>query len=82
MIDNFRGLVLKMRTAQKKYFRSPSAFGLEECKRLELRVDKWLERNAQDQVKLQSYAQGKPLVELPGIYNVRDETETDEGGAA
>jgi hypothetical protein len=41
-------LVIKMRLAQKQYFRERSAKGLEECKRLEKAVDEgiaeWMAR--------------------------------------
>ena len=51
MTENFRKLVLQMRTAQKEYFKKPNRILLNECKRLELRVDRWLEENAREEAQ-------------------------------
>jgi phage repressor protein C with HTH and peptisase S24 domain len=78
MIENFRKMVLRMRTAQKKYFKLPTKFGLEECKRLESAVDRWLEENAQEEVKLELWGRSGKSTETPGVYNLIHESKEEK----
>lgn len=45
-MDNFEKLVRDMRAAQKKYFKTRDRAVLEESKRLEREVDKYLEERS------------------------------------
>lgn len=82
MTENFRKLVLKMRQAQKQYFKQPTRFLLNECKSLEHRVDRWLEENAREEARAVSWTRSAKSSELPGAYNLSDEPETEKGKAA
>jgi hypothetical protein len=42
--DGFVGLVARMRAAQKHWFKYKDTASLEEAKRLEREVDRWIER--------------------------------------
>jgi ribosomal protein L37E len=72
MPENFRTLVLRMRTAQKQYFAHPNQTLLNECKRLEQRVDRWLMLNAAEQIKIDSWVQTKSL-RCPGCGELKTE---------
>jgi hypothetical protein len=75
---NFRKMVLKMRQAQKLYFKQPCRAAQDVAMSWERRVDEWLEKNAQDEIKLEAFTSGRAMVELPGVYNVTDEAEEEK----
>lgn len=75
---NFRRMVFTMRQAQKAFFEHGGNDLLKTARAWEAKVDKWLEDNAQDEIKLQLFSSGRPMPEMPGIYNVRHESTTEE----
>lgn len=88
MSEQFVALVAKMRDAQRKYFEMPSQPLLKECKKLEQRVDEWIQRHIAEKVQLDLWSRGEPKRDSitwvekrtdqeAGAYNVTDETETE-----
>lgn len=78
MKENFRMMVLKMRKAQKNFFKQPTRPAQEAAMSWERKVDKWLEQNAADIEKLEALTGGRSMPELPGVYNTVHDIETEE----
>lgn len=74
---NFRRMVYTMRQAQKAYFKQGGKYLLEVSKSWEKKVDDWLERNAQEEIKVQLYSNGRPMTEMPGLYTVHGGTDEE-----
>lgn len=79
---NFRRMVFTMRQAQKAFYKYRTRHLQNTAMLWERKVDKWLEENAQEEIKAQLFSSGRGMPELPGVYNVGDETKTEgEAGA-
>jgi hypothetical protein len=82
MSEEFVTMVAAMREAQREYFDKPSRAGLAECKRLEAKVDRWLEQHTRELAQLDMWARVMKTDELPGVYNVAHEEPTEETSRA
>jgi hypothetical protein len=82
MSEEFITLVASMREAQRDYFDNRTRAGLAECKKLETRVDEWLAKHVRDVAQLDCWTRSVKSTELPGVYNVGDESEPEEAAAA
>jgi len=82
MSEEFISMVSAMREAQREYFEKHTRPLLAECKILERKVDRWLQKSLADKVQLEMWTRSVKSSEIPGVYNTADEIETEEGGAA
>jgi hypothetical protein len=82
MSEQFITLVAAMRDAQRSYFDLRTRSLLAECKRLEQRVDEWLQNYTAEKVQLEMWSRSMRTDETPGAYNVEHDGETEESGGA
>lgn len=80
--DQFITLVLAMREAQKAFFETKARSAMMEAVKYETRVDAWLQNFIADKVQLEMWNRSVKSSETPGAYNVSDEEQTKQGGAA
>lgn len=82
MSEQFITMVAAMRDAQRDYFEDPNKQKLALCKKLETRVDRWLEKHTAELVQWDLWARAVQTGETQGAYNVGHESEAEENGGA
>jgi len=82
MSEAFITMVAALRDAQRQQEQKPTRGGQAECNILAEKVDAWLERHVVEMAQLDFWTRSVKSSELPGAYNVTDETEAKNGGAA
>ncbi len=82
MSEQFITMVAAMREAQRDYFDNPSHKKLALCKKLEARVDLWLQKHTAELVQWDMWSRAVQTGEVQGAYNVGHESEAEENGGA
>lgn len=79
--DDFVTMVMKMRAAQKDFFETKKRSSMVIAVKLETQVDQFLEKYVSEKVQLEMWARSMQTDEMPGVYNVANETKTEQGSA-
>lgn len=82
MNAEFIKLVASMRAAQKEFYEMRTRSAMMLAIKLETQVDQYIQRWTAEKVQLEMWARSMQTDETPGVYNVADETKTQDGGAA
>lgn len=80
--EEFITMVVKMREAQRDYKEQATRGNLAVQVKCETKVDEWIQRHIAERVQLDLWTRSVKSSELAGAYNVTDETNAEEGGAA
>lgn len=80
--NNLITLVVELREAQKEDKDLHTQKTYVERMRCEARLDDWIDKYMAEIVQLELWKGSSKTDETPGVYNVTDESETEEGSAA
>jgi hypothetical protein len=78
MSDDFVTLVIAMREAQREFFETHNKSLIAECKRLETKVDTWIQKYLAERVQLDLWTRAIKGSETPGVYTVAHDEEITE----
>lgn len=82
MSDDFIRLVASMRAVQKEFEEHNTRSSMVLKVKLEQKVDEYIQRWTAEKVQLDLWSRNTKSTEEPGVYNVTDEKQKTEGGAA